>query len=92
MTSLLHNCIDERHSKTSKDCGKGPHANIWHMVLRIAVPNCLESEFSIKSNEPAGKSKKQFSKGGMHIEVVLSLDVVGCEFTKVNLIKTENMC
>ena len=57
------------------------------MVLGVAVSNVLEREVTIEADKPSRESKQKFCEGWVHIEVILSKDVVGSKLPKVNLIE-----
>ena len=53
----------------------------------VAVPDVLEQEVTVKADKPPSKTKEQFCKRRMDVEVVLPCDVIGCEFAKVDLVE-----
>lgn len=55
VTCFLHDCINHGDRKTSKNCGQCTHADIWYMVVGVAVPDVLERKTTVKPNEPAGE-------------------------------------
>jgi len=57
----------------------------------VAVTDVCEFKFAIKAHEPAGGSEKKFCEWRMDVEVVFSKKVVGSEFAKMNLVKSENL-
>lgn len=57
------------------------------MGLSVAVADVLEAEGAVIAYKPTSKTKEQFRKRRMHVEVVLSLNVVGGELAEVNLVE-----
>lgn len=57
------------------------------MILRVAVSNVVELELAIESHEPASEPEEKFGERRVHVKVVLSRDVVGGEFSKVDFIE-----
>lgn len=57
------------------------------MGLSVAVADVLEAEGAVIAHKPTSKTKEQFRKRWMHVEVVLPLDVVGGELAEVNLVE-----
>lgn len=49
------------------------------MVGNIRVADVLEEEGAVVANEPAGECEEEFAKGGMNIEEVGPLEVIGRE-------------
>jgi hypothetical protein len=58
------------------------------MIGRIAVSDVLEWKVSVEPNEPSCKSEKEFGERRMHIEVVLSVDIVRRELAEMDFIET----
>lgn len=59
------------------------------MGLRVAVSDVLEAEGAVIAYEPASKTKEKFRERRVHVEVVLSLDVVRRELSEVHLVEPE---
>lgn len=57
------------------------------MGLRVAVSDVLEAEGAVIAYEPASKTKEKFRERRVHVEVVLSLDVVRRELSEVHLVE-----
>ena len=87
VTAFLHNSVDNRDSETAEDGGKSTHAHVGDMSLSVAVADVLEAKRPVIADEPASKTKEQFREGRVHVEVVLSLDVVGRELAEVHLVE-----
>lgn len=58
------------------------------MVLRVAITDIVELELAIKANKPASESEEKFGKRRVDVEVILSEDVIGSKFTKMNFVES----
>lgn len=88
VTGLLHDGIDNGNGQASKHGRERAHANVWDVGIGVAVADTLEFERAIEANEPASKTEEELRQRWVHVEVVLSLDIVCGELSKVNLIKS----
>lgn len=88
ISTLFHDGIDNWHRHTRQKRREGTHSNIWNVILGVAVSYVVEEEMTVVANEPPGQAEQHLRKWWMHIEVILSLDVIRREFPKVNLVES----
>ena len=52
ISALLHDSVDERNGKTTKDSRKRAHPNKRDVMVGVAIANIVEVEFPIEANKP----------------------------------------
>ena len=87
MSGFLHDRIDDRDCKTSKDGWQGTESNIWNVILRVAVTDVLEVEMAIVTYEPTSETKQHLGKRWVHIEIVFSSEIVRSKLSKVYFVE-----
>ncbi len=88
MARLLHDSVDDRNSETAEDGGQGAHANVWDMVVGVAVANVLELKVAVKAHEPAREPKEQLGEWRVDIKVIRPENVIGGELSKMNFVES----
>jgi hypothetical protein len=87
VTGLLHDGVHERDREGAENGRERTHADVGHMVVRIRVTNVLEVEVSVETHEPTGEAEEHLCERRMHVEVVLTFDVLCGELAEVHLIE-----
>ena len=74
--ALLHDRVHHWNSETAQDGRERTQPNIRDVCFCVAVANVLEAEVTVVANKPASQTEEELRERGMHVEVVLSEDVV----------------
>ena len=86
-TRLAQNLEDERDLQSADDGQQQSNHAIRHIVLHVRITNFIKLKLAVKAREPRHGRDHELGKRGVHIEKVLTLDVVGGKFSKVHFIK-----
>lgn len=58
------------------------------MINRIAVSDGVKWKVSVKTNKPSREAEKKFGEWGVHVEVILAVDIMGRKLAEMDFIET----
>jgi len=57
-TTFLHDLVHDWNGEAAKDSRHRTHANIRDVMQRVRIPNCLEIEMTVETDEPTSKTEE----------------------------------
>jgi hypothetical protein len=89
VTRLPHDEVCNGDGQGTEGSGQSSESHVRDLVRNVGVSNVIEVEVAIVTDEPANKSEKKLAERRVDIEEVGSLEVVGRELSKMNLVKND---
>ena len=89
VATFPHDGIGKRDLRTAHNSRSCAHLDVRNIVLEVLVPNVVKLELAIESCDPAAEGVEELGKRWVYIEEVFALEIVGGEFSKVDLVEDD---